>query len=214
MNARRWLPLSGLVFVVLVVVSVVAIGGDTPESTASGTEVASFYSDELWRQAIGAFVLAASIPFLVFFVVSLATAVWPGAPDRRGVWQYVLIGGGVLTGATIALAAAIHFALTDGADNDLAPVALQAVNLLDGNIWVAFNSGLGVLMLGAAGCLIPLERSRRWFGWVALGLGISLFIPFADFIGLLLSLVWIIAMSVMLFREPRVNGSAVAPAAA
>jgi len=210
MDARRWLPLSGLVFVILVLVAVIGLGGDTPETKAPGAEVVAFYNDEDWRQGIAAFVWAASIPFLVFFAVSVATAV--RSADVREVWQRVLIGGSVLTGATLALLSAVHFALTDGATNDASPAALQALNLVDGNGWVAFNAGLGVMMLGAAGCLISHPRSYRWLGRIALVLGIALFIPFADFFALILTLVWIIVVSVMLFRDATATGPAISEA--
>ena len=41
----------------------------------------------------------------------------------------------------------------------------------------------------------------RWLGWAALVLGILLFIPFADFIALLVTLVWILVVSVVLFTR-------------
>lgn len=200
MDVRRLLPLSGVVFVVLAVLAVVVLGGDTPQSDASAAEVFSFYDDETVRQGIAAFVFAASAPFLVFFGVSLATTAWIEGADRRPVWQYVLIGGSVLEAAVLLVAAWVHFALADGADNGVSPEALQAINLLDVDTWVAFNAGLGVMMLGAAGCLLARAGRHRWLGWAALVLGILLFIPFADFIALLLTLLWIIVVSVMLFR--------------
>lgn len=202
MDVRRLLPLSGVVFVVLAVLAVVVLGGDTPSNDASGAEILSFYDAHTVRQAIASFVFALSAPFVVFFGVSLATTAWPEGADRRPVWHYVLIGGGVLTGAGVLIAAWVHFALADGGDNKASPEALQALNVLDANSWLAWNAGLGVLMLGAAGCLIPRAARHRWLGWVALVLGIVLFIPFADFFGLILTLVWIIVVSVMLFRGP------------
>jgi hypothetical protein len=40
-------------------------------------------------------------------------------------------------------------------------------------------------------------------GWIALAAGIALFIPFADFVALIISGLWIIAVSVKQFRaEP------------
>jgi len=200
MDVRRLLPLSGLVFVVLALLAVVVLGGDTPGSTDPGSEVLSFYDDET-RQAIGALVLAASVPFLVFFAVSLANAVAPADPQRWPLWERVLVTGSGVAAAVLLVTACIHFALADGGDNGVSPEAMQALNLLDGNTWVAFNGGLGVMMLGAAGSLLPGARNYRWLGWVALVLGVALFIPYADFIALLLTLVWIIVSSVMLFRE-------------
>lgn len=76
---------------------------------------------------------------------------------------------------------------------------------LDSDSWVAFNAALGVMMLGAAGCMIP--SGVRFMGWSALVLGIALFIPFADFFALVLTLVWIIVESVLLYRAASPAGA-------
>ena len=207
MDFRKLLPLSGIVFVVVVVFGVVVLGADTPSSTASGGELLRYYDEHQILEAVGSFIFAATVPFLVLFAVALATALGPGEPGRRAVWEIMMIAGSVLTGAAILVTAAVHFALTDGATNNVSPDALQALALVDGNTWVAFNAGLGVMMLGAAGALIPRLGAFRWLGWVALVLGIALFIPFADFVALLLTLVWILVVSAMLFRA----GADVAP---
>ena len=212
MEMKRFLPLSGVAFVVLALLAVVVLGGDTPGSSAPGREVLAFYDDNQVREAIGAFVLAASVFFLVCFAVTLATTMWP-ADEGRPVWQIVLIAGSALTGAVLLVSAALVFALTDGATNDASGSALQALNLTGENMWVAFNAGLGVMMLGAAGALLP-RLAYRWLGWVALVVGVALFIPFADFIGLLLTLVWILVVSVMLFRGRLQAATRVAPASA
>jgi hypothetical protein len=87
--------------------------------------------------------------------------------------------------------------------------------MLDGDNWILFNSAVGVFMLGAAGTLLSARTSAgyRRLGWVALILGIVAFIPFADFFGLLISGLWIIATSIMLSRTVTSN-QAVAPVAA
>ena len=199
MDTRRLLALSGVAFVVIALVAIIGLGGDTPSNDASAAEVAGFYSDHSTRNAIAAFVLAASIPFLVFFAVALANALWPGG-ESRPVWPYVLIGGAALTGASLLAAAWIHFALADGGDNKVDPAGLQALNVLDAGSWVAFNGAFGVMMLGAAGCFLTRAGGHVWLGWVALVAGIALFIPFADFFALILTLIWIIVVSIMLAR--------------
>ena len=201
MDVRRLLPLSGIVFVALLVVPVVVLGGDTPDSDATGAEVASFYGDEVVRQGIAAFLLAASTPFLVFFASALAAHLGLGVRhEHRPIWERVVLAGSAITAAAAVLAALIHFALADGADNNASPEALQALNVLDGNVWLPFNSGLGVMMLGAAGLLLTETRLPRWLGWVALVLGVGLFIPYVDFFALVVTLIWIVAASVMLYR--------------
>ena len=73
MGQQRLLALSGIAFVALALVAVVAIGGDTPGTDASAGELASFYGDNAIRQGAGAFVLAAAALFVVLFGVGLAT---------------------------------------------------------------------------------------------------------------------------------------------
>jgi hypothetical protein len=212
MAVNRFLPLSGVVFVALWVLVLLIGGDDTPSTGDPGTEIASFYADESVRQGVSAFLIAATVPFLVFFAVSLAAVGWADA-EARTLWRWVLLGGSFITGAVLMMIALVHFALADGGDQGLAPAAMEALNGLDGNFWVAANAALGVMMLGAAGWLLGRERTWGWLGWAALVFGIALFIPFVDFFALLLSLVWIVVASVMLYREPEVERRAVvAPA--
>ena len=158
-----------------------------------------FYDDETVRQAIASFVFAASVPFLVVFAISLAARFRDRAGEGARLWPGTVVAGGVLTGAGILASAWIHFALADGADNGVSPTAIEALVVLDSDSWVVFNAALGVMMLGAAGCLIP--GGVRFMGWSALVLGVALFIPFADFFALILTLIWIIVESVILYRD-------------
>lgn len=209
MGVRRWLPLSGVVFVVVALVAVVGVGGDTPDSSSSAAEVAKFYADQDVRQALGGLIFVASIPFLVIFAAALGEAY---ASDTSKVWGQVLVGGSVLAAATIAVLGAIQFALPDGATNGASAATLHALNLISGDGWVAFNAGLGVMMLGAAGTI--LSSRRGWIGWVALVLGVLLFIPYADFFALILTLLWILVVSIKLFRAEARASAAAAPAPA
>ena len=172
MVLRRLLPLSGLVFVLVVVIAVVAIGGDTPSSGDAAQSMFDFYDEQSVRQGIAAFVFAASVPFIVLFAVGLAAAYREAGREGAAMWRNVLIAGGILTGGAI---------------------------LADSYSWVAFNAGLGVMMLGAAGCMIP--GGARFMGWAALVLGVALFVPFADFFALVLTLIWIIVESFMRYRD-------------
>ena len=211
MDLKRLLPLSGVVFVALVAFAVVVLGGSTPGSDASAAELASFYDNETARQGIAGFVLAASVPFLVIFGVGLATALSPREAGRSSIWELMLIAGTVLTGGMVLVVAFLHFALVDSVDQGVSGSALQALNALDNNTWIAFHPAFGVMMLGAAGVMIPRAHGHRWLGRIALVLGIALFIPVADFVALLLTAVWIIVASVMLFREGARAGYAATP---
>jgi hypothetical protein len=204
---HRIVRLSGLAFVLVVVASLLA-GGSTPDSGASASELASFY-DGGWRQGISAMLLAATVPFLVLFAASIVSFVAAGREADAGVSGYLLVAGSVLAGAGIALAATVHFALADGGDQ-ITPTALQALNSLDGNTWLAFNTGFGVMMLGAAGCLWRQTGFLVALGRTALVLGVLLFLPFVDFLALLVTLLWIVVTSVVLYQADRATSTSVA----
>jgi hypothetical protein len=200
MDAKRLFPLSGVAFVVLVVLAILVVGGSTPGTDDSAAKVASFYADNEVRQFIAPFMLAATVPLLLFFAVGLATAL--SQPDGRwSTWGHVAIAGAILTGGAILATALIHFALADVASRDqFSPDAALALNTLDGSTWVAFNAGFGVLMLGAAGAFLT-AGVMRWLGWIALVLGVAAFIPVADFFALLATLLWIVVAGVILARQ-------------
>jgi hypothetical protein len=211
MDTKRLFPLGGIAFVVLVVVTIVGIGGSTPGTDASAAELASFYDHHAVRQGVGSFMLAAAAPFVLFFGIGLAARA--GAIST---WGYVLLAGTILVAGAVLLTAFVHFALANGADEEISPVALQALNSLDGNTWMAFNPAFGVMMLGAAGVLIS-ARVLTWLGWTALVVGIAAFIPIADFFALLATLLWIAVTGVLLARgaasprsEPVVGGATAA----
>lgn len=191
MTAKKLLPLSGIVFVVSILVTVIAIGGSTPDTNASAQKFFSYYDAHDGRQVLAAFLIAAAVPFLVFFGVSLAAG-------GRSFWELVVIVGTGLAAAAFLLAALLHFALADAPGSHASPDSVKALGILDGDFWMATNAALGVMMLGAAGTM--LQRSVRSLGWTALVLGVALFIPFADFFALLLTGLWIIVTSVVLAR--------------
>jgi hypothetical protein len=203
MNTRRLFPLSGIAFVALALLTIIAIGGGTPGTSDSAAEIARFYDENEVRHFITPFAFAATVPFLIVFAVGLVRAIAAPA-DASALWGQVAVAGAILVGATILMTAAIHFALLDAATQDETPgEAVVALNFVDGSTWVAFNAGFGVMMLGAAGLLLSAGVMRS-LGWVALVLGVAAFIPVADFFALLGTLLWIVVTSVALVRRAAV----------
>ena len=200
-GGAKWFPLSGLAAVVLVVVAFAGLGSDTPGAEDSAATISAYYDSHEVREMLAAFVLAASAPLFVIFAIWLAASLWPSDSLPRPIWHTVLgVGGAVAAGGFLA-AALIHVALAQTANaNDVGAGGLQALAGLDESSWVAFNAGLGVMMLGAAGSL-RATRAHPVLAWIALIAGIALFIPFADFFALMVSGLWIIWTSIALFRR-------------
>jgi hypothetical protein len=209
MNARKLTALAGAGFVALFALAFV-VGGSTPDPHAGPATVASYYNAHNARAIVAAFSLAAAVPFLVIFAVTLAVVYWRADAEERPIWALVLVAGGAMTGAGMLVGATVHFALADGAAH-ISGQALQALNVVDGDIWMAFNPALGVMMLGAAGVLLTHTAGRRILGWSALALGVALFVPFVDFFALLASGIWIVTESIALSRAPGAARYAAAP---
>lgn len=197
MTTTKLLPLSGIAFVALVLLTVLGLSPDTPGTNASGTEVAAYYADNEAQAFAATFVFAATVPFLVLFAIALGRV---AAPGNGVLWGRFALAGSILAGSAILATSLIHFALADLAAQDgSAGAAFEALNALDGNTWIAYCPGLGVLMLGAAGVLLSANTLRP-LAWTALVLGVALFIPYADFVALLVSLLWIVVVGIALAR--------------
>jgi hypothetical protein len=203
MAAGRWerlAPLTGVVFVVLVLVGFIPLGGDTPGSHASAQKVVDFYSKHTTREALAALAVALSVPFLVFFSSILHRAL--RAAGGSGRLATAAFGGGLLAAAGFAFAAAVHFALADAADKTSSAGAAQALNVLDNDTFIPFVAGLGTLLLGSGlatlryGGLLP-----RWLGWAGAIIGVAIFIPFVGFVAFGLSGIWVVVASIVLYQR-------------
>lgn len=200
-RAAKWLSLTGAAAAVLVVVSFAGLGGNTPTADDPAAKITSYYVSHEVREMIAAFVLAASAPFFVVFGMWLAASLRPAGTAANSIWQTLLTVGSGVAAAGFMVAALIHVAVVQTANyDDIAGGALQALVGLDENSWVAFNAGLGVMMLGA-GASILASKTHPVLGWIALVAGIALFIPFADFVALIVSGLWLIWTSIALYRR-------------
>lgn len=211
MLGTRLLPLSGIAFVALVLVGVIGLSGGAPEGVVPGAEVIAYFDENEIEQFAATFVWTAAVPFLVLFALSVAAAARRPDGERTRVWERLLVGGSLLVGATLLVSAMVNLALVDGATNGASPAAMQALHLSIANGWVAWNAGLGVMMLGAAGTLLAEPRTHTWLGWVALPTSVALFFPVADFFGMVVTLAWILVASVVLFRAESAGRYAAVP---
>jgi hypothetical protein len=189
-------PLTGALFVVLVLVAFIALGGNTPDGDASARKVVSFYSDNENKEIIAAVVLALSAVPLLYFTAILRNLLRDALPARSVIPAFAL-GGGAVAAAGFTTAATIHFALADYT-KDIQPAAAQALNALDGDFFLPFTTGLAVLVLAISVASIRTRVFPRWLGWVGVVLFVVYFTP-AGFIAFGLTGIWIIVTSILLY---------------
>jgi hypothetical protein len=198
---ERRAPLTAIIAVVLIAVAF-AIGGETPDVDASPDETLSYYADHEGAQFAGAILLFYASVLLVFFSGLLRNRLRaPGAAtDALATTAMV---GGVLQALGIAIFGGLTLTLADASDN-LDPVAAQALNALNSDLFFPLALGTAVLLLASgiailrgAGAGLP-----RWLGWAGVVLGIVACTP-AGFFAFLASGIWLVIPAIMLRRGPR-----------
>jgi hypothetical protein len=211
MNSRRLAPLSGIVFVVFVVLGFIVVGGETPDVNDSASKVVSFWTDHHDKEVVAALLVGIGAIFLAIFVATLRDRT---RDDREGtdLWSNLILIGGTASVVGFLVAVGFHISLADGGDHHYSAEAMQALNVLDNDSFFAFAIPIGIMLLGAAGSTLKVGVLPRWLGWAALVIAIAIFTP-VGFIGFGLSGIWIIVASILLSQRAGAAPAA-APAAA
>jgi hypothetical protein len=191
---ERLAPLTGLVFVAIVV-AVFAIGGSTPGDHDSAQKVQDFYGQHHDKHMTLAFIMAISIPFLLFFVSILRYEL--RRAGGTGQLANAAFAGGVLASAGFGILAFVHLALADAGDSVKTIGTTQALNVLDNNDFLPMAAGMGVLVLAAGLSTVRHGGLPKWLGWVGVVIGVATFTP-AGFFAFLLSGIWVLIVSILL----------------
>ncbi|MDP9270973.1 MAG: DUF4386 family protein [Chloroflexota bacterium] len=191
---ERLAPLTGLVFVAIVV-AVFATGGSTPGDHDTAQQVQDFYGQHHDKHMTLAFIMAISIPFLLFFVSILRYEL--RRAGGTGQLANAAFAGGVLAAAGFGILAFVHLALADAGNSAKTIGTTQALNVLDNNDFLPMAAGMGVLVLAAGLSVIRHGGLPKWLGWVGVVIGVAAFTP-AGFFAFLLSGIWVVIVSILL----------------
>jgi hypothetical protein len=204
---ERLAPLTGVVFLAIVV-AVFAIGGSTPGDHDTAQEVQSFYGQHHDKHMLLGFILALSIPFLLFFVSILRYEL--RRAGGTGQLANAAFAGGVLAAVGFGILAFVHLALADAANSANTIGTTQVLNVLDNNDYLPVAAGLGVLVFGAGLSTLRHGGLPRWLGWVGVVVGVVIFTP-AGFFGFLASGIWIALAGILLTQARQSAAPAPAP---
>jgi len=191
---ERLAPLTGLVFVAIVVV-VFATGGSTPGDHDTAQQVQAFYGQHHDKHMTLAFIMAISIPFLLFFISILRYEL--RRAGGTGQLANAAFAGGVLAAAGFGILAFVHLALADAGGSVKTIGTTQTLNVLDNNDFLPMAAGMGVLVLAGGLSAIRHGGLPKWLGWAGVVIGAASFTP-AGFFAFLLSGIWVVIVSILL----------------
>jgi hypothetical protein len=206
----KWFPpFTGIIFVALVVAITILIGQGQDASKKTAQEIVNHYQDNNTRESIGAILIVFASATLLYFGGWLRR-VLRDAEGPEGILSAVVFGAAVVFSAGAAVAGSIHLALPDLAD-DINPVALQAINGIDFDMFFFFPVGLGTIFLATGISAVRHGAFPKWFAWVSVVLGVLSFTP-VFFIIFFIGPLWFLVLSIIGIRRAVSDGGA--PAAA
>lgn len=199
---RDWLaPLTGVVFVALVIIAF-AIAGEPPEASSSPEEIVSHYVDNKDSVIGGAFLATLAVLFLIFFANHLRRVL--NAAGSASLSATVLVGAAVMA-VGVAIDSTILLALAEAAD-DVDATSVQTLQALWDNDFLPIALGTVVFLISAGISILQTGALPRWLGWVALVLA-ALGVTPIGFVAFLGGGIWILVVSVVLALQARRAGA-------
>jgi hypothetical protein len=207
---ERYAPLTGIVFVVLIVVLFVIVGEETPEAGDPPGQIARFYADNDDKVMTGDALASIAVLLLVWFSASLRSAVQALEGGTGRVGALILAGGALAaTGAWVVFG--IDFAVADAASEVSGAVLVPLVALNNG-FFLPLAGGWALFMLASGIGIVRTGALPRALGWIALLLGVCSVTPIG-FFAILAGMIWVAVASVMLFLREGRTERPVAPTA-
>ena len=194
----RYAPLSGVLFVALVVASIL-VGGETPEAKDATAKVV-----EEWSKNDGEFIASAilgalaGVP-LLWFLGSLRSTLRAGE-GGSGRLSAVAFGGGLVLIAGAGVDSSLQFAIADTV-GEVPPNVTQTLSTLYSEFFLIFPMGLCPLFLATGLVILRSRVLPVWLGWTAFIIGVLALAGPVGFVAFLLGLIWILVASIVMFRQ-------------
>jgi hypothetical protein len=195
---QRWLGIAGIVFVVLVVVSIFVVP-NPPGTHASVTKIVSYYHDHKAGQRASAYLteLAVFLGVGFFWYLREYLIALDPASKRSATLGFA---GALIFAVSGATASGISWALADGVDH-IGPSAMQTLNVLNMDLTGFIGApGIALFLAATGGTIIVHRMLPTWLGWAGIVLAVVALV--IGFFGLLGVGLWILAASIVILLRP------------
>jgi hypothetical protein len=225
---QRLAALSGILFVVLLIASIVVNGSEPPDFNDPVQQWTKFAADHQDDARIGALIFGFAAFEFMWFLGYLRGTLGSAELEARGFTRLVHI---AYAGGIVGIAGMILGMYLSGvglSHEDASPDVIRMSNDLSGAAFVGLGSvGMAVLTTAAGILIVRTRVFAAWIGWLGLACGVffllqllnllsedadnafTVFFPLA----FLAFLVWVIACSVTFLRRLRPAAVAAEPVA-
>jgi len=210
-RSERVGPVAGVLAVLLTIVSVLMTGSDMPDFIDDADAITGYYTDDPGK-LIGGYVIDA---FGTILLVVFAAALYVRLGGvRRGTLPPAAFGGALAMCAMFMVYDVINLAISFRADEDgaLGESAVLMNDLSFLAIGVGATMFAAVFVACTAWSALDSGVLPRWLCYVSFLLALGLLIAPISWAFLPVLLLWVVAVSVLMWMDPR--GAEVAPAPA
>lgn len=205
-RSKQWLlPLTGVGFVVLGIVSFI-VQGQPKDANDPVNEIVNFYLDNK-DQIIAAQVIGAISGLLLIAFGAYLAKMLRAADEGSWVLPLLPLVGFVIMVIGFAIDGTILIALAEAAD-DIEPTSVQTLQALWDNDFLPIALGLMVFLFSFGIAVVRSGALPRWLGWVAILLGIVALIPPIGFVSFIGGALLIVIVSILLAVRARRDGAA------
>lgn len=198
---ERMAPLTGVVFVVLLIVGILVI--NNYDYLPSSSEITSFYEDNATSVSVGAFIALLSVFFFLWFVGSVRSTLRV-AEGGTGRLSAVAFGGGVAVGAGMIVAYAATFAAAQraGAAGGITEGGATALFDFSGSLMGTTVPVAFAVLIGAA-AVVSFRTGvfAPWLAWASAIVALGLLTP-VNYIFAGIALLWVLVVSIVLYASP------------
>jgi hypothetical protein len=181
---KGWLvPLTGVVFLVVVIVGFMISGEPPDPADDSAREIVDFYVDNKSSLMAGTYLEGLAAALLVFFGAYLREVLRVAAGGKDFL-STAAFAGLLLIAVGFTVDGSINLALAETAE-DIEPAGVQALTALYHNDFVPFAVGSVVFLVAMGISVLQHGALPKWIGWIAILLAVIGLTPigFVAFIG-------------------------------
>jgi hypothetical protein len=203
MLKNRLMPLSGIVFVALILASIFI--ESTPGTNASASTVLTYYQTHQNTTSATALLIGLGVIFGLIFFGYLREYM---RQDHATRWlASTAFGGALLFAAGGAISAGSYVALGDQ-PHVLNAAAAQTLNLIQNDLSNSFTqAGLAVFYLATGAAILRGRLLPAWLGWVSLVLGVLAATLILAFIAFVATALWVMVVAVVLWTRAAHEGT-------
>jgi hypothetical protein len=192
----------GVVAFLLTVIGFIVAGSDSPDFLDSGQEIAAYYTDDSGRIMAGSYIGLLGTAAFIWFLGELRNRMRRHEHETGGRLSNMAFGGGLVAAAMFLLVDLTNLAGAMRADEDgqIAPATAATLYDVSGLALGAGAFGLAVLLVAVAIHAFRTGMLPGWLGWLSILIAIACLTPWS-FFGSMISLVWVLVVSILLYMR-------------